>query len=49
MSNIYVNAMKGAVFMGVVGGIFGRNSEVLFFILVFLLLFWNGWFAGTDC
>ncbi|MDP4180080.1 MAG: hypothetical protein Q8942_03190 [Bacillota bacterium] len=27
---------------GGVGGFLGENCEILFFILVFLLLFWNG-------
>lgn len=44
--------MKGVDIMGIadrfgtgcggIGGLFGCNSEILFFILVFLLLFWNG-------
>jgi hypothetical protein len=31
---------------GNVGGILGDNCEILFFILVFLLLFWNGFGVG---
>lgn len=31
-----------------IGGIFGRNCTILFFILVFLLLFYDG-FGADKC
>jgi hypothetical protein len=34
--------------LGGIGGIFGKNCNVLFFILVFLLLFWNGFDNDRD-
>lgn len=39
--------------MGIFGGLggngfLGENTEILFFILVFLLLFFNGFGAGYD-
>lgn len=35
---------------GFLNNIFGDNSELLFFILIFLLLFWNGYNGyGYDC
>jgi hypothetical protein len=39
---------KGGTVMSEKRGFFGDNSEILFFILVFLLLFFNGYGYG-DC
>jgi hypothetical protein len=30
-------------------GFLGDNSALLFFIILFLLLFWNNGFFGYDC
>ncbi|MGE4284336.1 MAG: hypothetical protein AB7G87_11525 [Clostridia bacterium] len=30
-----------------IGGFFGDNSEILFFILIFLLLFFNNGYGGV--
>lgn len=35
--------------IGGFGGLFGNNCEILFFILVFLLLFWNCGGFGVGC
>ncbi len=32
--------------VGKCGNLFGSNSEILFFILVFLILFWDGFGFG---
>jgi|GEM_PF-5590183 uncharacterized membrane protein len=36
---------------GLVGGFFGNNSTILFFIIVFLLIFWGctGPACNNDC
>jgi len=40
--------MKGGASMSEGRGFFGDNSEILFFILVFLILFWCNGF-GYGC
>jgi hypothetical protein len=51
----YTYKITGGVFMGLFGGvgcnnggIFGGNSTILFFIILFLLLF-DGFGYGADC